>query len=76
MTNEQLSEYYGFKAYDHGFFEDFGEISVTTCLRIQRRIGQMYMPKFIIELLDSKVESPAKNWRRFDLQISLIIFVV
>ena len=58
MTNEQLSEYYGFKAYDHGFFDEWRNkcceiMSLTPKANRVDVHAQVY-----VELLDSKVESP------------------
>lgn len=60
MTNEQLSEYYGFKAYDHGFFEEWRNkccevMTVNTKANRADVYAQVYT-----ELLDSKLKSPQK----------------
>jgi hypothetical protein len=60
MTNEQLSEYYGFKAYDHGFFEEWrNKCCEVMSKNIKANRADVYA-KVYVELLNSKVELPQK----------------
>jgi hypothetical protein len=60
MTNEQLSEYYGFKAYDHGFFEEWrNKCYEVMSKNIKANRADVYAQVYV-ELLNSKVELPQK----------------
>ena len=61
MTNEQLSEYYGFKAHDHGFFEQWREQSAQYMLKNPKADRSDVYGKIFIELLDKKNQEPSKR---------------
>ncbi len=61
MTNEQLSEYYGFKAYEHGFFELWREKTSDLMLKNPKSDRSDIYGKVFIELLDKKNQPPSKR---------------
>lgn len=61
MTNEQLSEYYGFKAHDHGFFDQWREKSAQYMLQNPKADRSDVYGRVFIELLDEKNQEPPKR---------------
>ena len=61
MTNEELSEYYGFKAHDHGLFEQWREKSAQYMLQNPKADRSDVYGKIFIQLLDEKNQSPSKR---------------
>lgn len=61
MTNEQLSEYYGFKAYQHGFFEEWRTKSCELMSLNSKADRTNIHAKVYSDLLEIKVNSDKES---------------
>jgi hypothetical protein len=61
MTNEELSEYYGFKAYEYGFFELWRDVTCDYMKKNPKSDRSEVYGRFFIQLLDEKNQSPLKR---------------
>ena len=61
MTNEELSEYYGFKAHEYGFFELWREKTHDYMKQNPKSDRSEVYGRFFIQLFDEKNQPPSKR---------------
>ena len=70
MTNEELSEYYGFKAHEYGFFELWREKTHDYMKQNPKSDRSEVYGRFFIQLFDEKNQPPLKKYKATSIHCS------